>query len=83
MISRKFFVFISKQEQQTSLHIASRLGDLDGIRLVLGGGADCNLLTRDHYTPLHVAVKEGYDDVISLLFEKGAKQNIKTKVKHT
>jgi len=62
------------------MHIASRLGDLESIRLLISNGADCDLLTRDHYTPLHVAAKEGYDDVIKLLLEHGAKQNIKTKV---
>lgn len=68
------------QEQQTALHIAARLGDVEGARLLLSNGADCNLLTRDHYTPLHIAVKDGHDDVIKLLLDYGAKQSIRTKV---
>lgn len=68
------------QEQMSALHIASRSGDVEGVRLLVNCGADCNALTRDHYTPLHLAVKEGYDDVIELLLDHGAKQNLKTKV---
>lgn len=64
----------------TALHIASRTGDVEGVRLLVKCGADCNALTRDHYTPLHLAVKEGYDDVIELLLDHGAKQDLKTKV---
>ena len=69
-----------QDDQATVLHILCRIGDVDGVRLMLSNGADCNATTRDNYTPLHLAVKEGHDDVIKVLLENGAKQNIKTKV---
>ncbi|XP_073006619.1 serine/threonine-protein kinase 12-like isoform X1 [Typha latifolia] len=48
-------------------------GDLDGIRRLLGSGADVNFRDIDGRTALHVAACEGFADVVELLFEKGAK----------
>lgn len=55
------------QEQQTPLHIASRLGNVDIVMLLLQHGAfvDCN--TKDLYSALHIAAKEGQDEVINLV----------------
>ena len=51
------------KEQQTPLHIASRLGNVDIVMLLLQHGADVDATTKDMYTPLHIAAKEGQDEV--------------------
>jgi ankyrin len=53
----------SVQEQQTPLHIASRLGNVDIVMLLLQHGADVDAATKDMYSPLHIAAKEGQDEV--------------------
>lgn len=47
------------QEQQTPLHIASRLGNTDIVSLLIQHGAAVDAATKDQYTPLHIAAKEG------------------------
>ncbi len=59
------------QEQQTPLHIASRLGNVDIVMLLLQHGADVDANTKDSYTPLHIAGKEGQDEVsIGFVFQQ-------------
>ncbi len=67
------------QEQQTPLHIASRLGNVDIAMLLLQHGADVDAATKDSYTPLHIAAKEGQDEVASVLIEHGASPTATTK----
>lgn len=55
------------QEQQTPLHIASRLGNVDIVMLLLQHGAAVDSTTKDLYTALHIAAKEGQEEVRSLL----------------
>ena len=61
------FVLISKfslfQELQTPLHIASRLGNVDIVVLLLQSGAQVDATTKDLYTALHIAAKEGQEEV--------------------
>ena len=52
-----------KQEQQTPLHIASRLGNVDIVVLLLQSGAQVDAVTKDLYTALHIAAKEGQEEV--------------------
>lgn len=52
------------QEQQTPLHIASRLGNVDIVMLLLQHGAAVDTTTKDMYTALHIAAKEGQEEVI-------------------
>ena len=51
------------QEEQTSLHVASRLGNVDIVMLLLQHGAAVDATTKDLYTPLHIAAKEGQEEV--------------------
>ena len=51
------------QEQQTPLHIASRLGNVDIVMLLLQHGAAIDSTTKDLYTALHIAAKEGQEEV--------------------
>lgn len=59
--------FSCSQEQQTPLHIASRLGNVDIVMLLLQHGAVVDSTTKDLYTALHIAAKEGQEEVITLL----------------
>lgn len=52
------------REQQTPLHIASRLGNFDIVMLLLQHGAKVDNVTKDMYTALHIAAKEGQDEVL-------------------
>ena len=53
-----FIYFIFLKEQQTPLHIASRLGNVDIVVLLLQSGAQVDATTKDLYTALHIAAKE-------------------------
>lgn len=57
-------LFFFSQEQQTPLHIASRLGNVDIVMLLLQHGAEVDNTTKDMYTALHIAAKEGQEEVI-------------------
>lgn len=62
------FLFLKiTQEQQTPLHIASRLGNVDIVMLLLQHGAAVDSTTKDLYTALHIAAKEGQEEVRFLL----------------
>lgn len=58
------------REQQTALHIASRLGNVDIVMLLLQHGAQVDATTKDMYTALHIAAKEGQDEVRNLIAKK-------------
>ncbi|RZS02383.1 hypothetical protein BHM03_00032429 [Ensete ventricosum] len=47
-------------------------GDLDGIKEVLGSGADVNFRDIDGRTALHVAACQGFADIAQLLLRMGA-----------
>lgn len=51
------------REQQTPLHIASRLGNNDIVMLLIQHGAKVDAVTKDQYSALHIAAKEGQDEV--------------------
>ena len=57
------FFYIIFQELQTPLHIASRLGNVDIVVLLLQSGAQVDATTKDLYTALHIAAKEGQEEV--------------------
>ena len=59
---KRFFLFLF-QELQTPLHIASRLGNVDIVVLLLQSGAQVDATTKDLYTALHIAAKEGQEEV--------------------
>lgn len=68
------------QEQQTPLHIAARLGNVDIVGLLLQHGAAVDATTKDMYTSLHIAAKEGQEEVASVLLDHGASLTATTKV---
>lgn len=74
------FICLYFQEQQTPLHIAARLGNVDNVVLLLQHGAKPDATTKDLYTPLHIAAKEGHEEVASVLLEHDANLNLTTKV---
>ena len=76
----KYDMSFCLQEQQTPLHIAARLGNVDNVVLLLQHGASPNAVTKDQYTPLHIAAKEGHEEVASVLLEHDANLNLTTKV---
>jgi len=67
------------QDNQTALHVASRVGDVDAVELLISRGASMNAVTSDGYTPLHIAAKEGHDDVAQLLLDRGVPNTPSTK----
>jgi len=73
---------ICVQEQQSPLHVAARLGNVDNVVLLLQHGATPDCATYDLYTPLHIAAKEGHDEVAQALLDQGANQDLRTMVRH-
>ena len=68
------------QEDQTPLHIASRLGKTEIVQLLLQHMAHPDASTTNGYTPLHISAREGQVDVASVLLEAGASHSLATKV---
>lgn len=89
IISQTFLTFNKKlkclfgcrhQDEQTPLHISSRLGKQDIVHQLLANGACPDATTNSGYTPLHLAAREGHKDVASGLLDQGASLGIITKV---
>lgn len=70
----------SPQDDQTALHISSRLGKVDIVQQLLQCGASANAATTSGYTPLHLAAREGHQDVAAMLLDNGASLSSSTKV---
>lgn len=51
------------REMQTALHIASRLGNVDIVLLLVQHGAQLDALTADNYNALHIAAKQHNHEV--------------------
>lgn len=62
------------------MHIASRLGNIDIVSMLLQHGASVDTPTKDQYTALHIAAKEGKEEVAAALLENGASLAATTKV---
>lgn len=71
---------LSLQDDQTALHISSRLGKVDIVQQLLHCGASANAATTSGYTPLHLAAREGHHDVAAMLLDNGASLSSATKV---
>ena len=74
------FISSQIQEQQSPLHIAARLGNVDNVVLLLQHGALPDATTTDLYSPLHIAAKEGHEEVAQVLLDSGASIDLLTKV---
>ena len=68
------------QDDQTPLHISSRLGKPDIVLQLLASGASPDATTHSGYTPLHLAAQEGRPDMAALLISKQANVNLGNKV---
>lgn len=68
------------QEDQTPLHIASRLGKTDIVQLLLQHMAHPDAATTNGYTPLHISAREGQVETAAVLLEAGASHSLATKV---
>uniref|UniRef100_A0A3P8URX4 Ankyrin 3 n=1 Tax=Cynoglossus semilaevis TaxID=244447 RepID=A0A3P8URX4_CYNSE len=66
-------------DDQTALHIASRLGKVEIVQQLLQCGASANAATTSGYTPLHLAAREGHRDVAAMLLDNGASLSSSTK----
>uniref|UniRef100_A0A3Q3IIL4 CARD- and ANK-containing Inflammasome Adaptor Protein n=1 Tax=Monopterus albus TaxID=43700 RepID=A0A3Q3IIL4_MONAL len=62
---------LQPQEDQTPLHIASRLGKTDIVQLLLQH--------MNGYTPLHIAAKKNQTNIALALLQYGAETNVLTK----
>lgn len=72
---------MSPQEDQTPLHIASRLGKTEIVQLLLQHMAHPDAATTNGYTPLHISAREGQLETASVLMEAGASHSLATKVR--
>ncbi|MFZ1011268.1 MAG: ankyrin repeat domain-containing protein [Candidatus Sulfotelmatobacter sp.] len=69
------------EDRDLVLSIASDLGHVDVVRLLLDAGEDPNRYNpvggHSHTTPLHQAAGSGHDEVVRLLVERGARLDLK------
>lgn len=75
-----YLFFPHLQEDQTPLHIASRLGKTDIVQLLLQHMAYPDAATTNGYTPLHISAREGQVETAAVLLEAGASHSMATKV---
>ncbi|OGM41663.1 ankyrin repeat domain protein [Aspergillus bombycis] len=59
----------------TPLHLATQIGDLGMLELLLQHDAAVNAMTNGGWTPLHLAVSEGRTDIVQLLLDHNADVN--------
>ena len=71
---------LAVQEDQTPLHIASRLGKTELVQLLLQHMAHPDAATTNGYTPLHISAREGQLETAAVLLEAGASHSLATKV---
>jgi len=66
-------------KDETLLHYAAKVGNLDVMRLLLGKGIDVNVKQNDGTTPLHLASLYNIDsNVVKFLLDNGADVNAKS-----
>jgi len=75
---------VAWSQAKKDLHQAAVDGDLDGVKTLIGQGADVNAKkgTMD-YTPLHGAARNGHKEVVELLLANGADINAKERSSKT
>jgi len=60
----------------TALHLASRVGNLEIVKLLLENGANPNLVDNEGVTPLMRASIGGFDNIVKILLENRASASI-------
>lgn len=60
--------------RQTCLHLASKAGNLEAVRILIDQGCDISLLDGYGLSPVHYAVRHNRSDVIQLIFESRQEQ---------
>ena len=63
--------------RSTALHLASRGGHVDVVRVLLSQGADVNVQNKDKSTLLHLASRVDRVEVVRVLLEHGADMEAK------
>uniref|UniRef100_A0A8C5IA01 Ankyrin-2-like n=1 Tax=Gouania willdenowi TaxID=441366 RepID=A0A8C5IA01_GOUWI len=76
-LPKLFIPSLQPQEEQTPLHIASRLGKTDIVQLLLQHMAHPDASTTNGYTPLHISAREGQVETAAVLLEAGASHSVK------
>jgi ankyrin repeat protein len=61
----------------SSILIASEVGRLNIVEILLSSGANVNDIDKSGYSPLHLACEKGHVDIALLLLSRGAKVNNK------
>jgi ankyrin repeat protein len=56
-------------KHQTCLHLASKAGNLEAVRILLDKGCDISLLDVYGLSPVHYAVRKNCSDIIKLMLE--------------
>ncbi|NXU48435.1 ANK3 protein, partial [Turnix velox] len=67
------------QNDITPLHVASKRGNANMVKLLLDRGAKIDAKTRDGLTPLHCGARSGHEQVVEMLLDRGAPILSKTK----
>jgi ankyrin repeat protein len=62
-------VFRLNLKRQTCLHLASKAGNVDAVRILMEKGGDITLLDVYNLSPVHYAVFHGHSDVMQLMSE--------------
>uniref|UniRef100_A0A8C2D4H4 Ankyrin 3 n=1 Tax=Cyprinus carpio TaxID=7962 RepID=A0A8C2D4H4_CYPCA len=78
-IQYSIFVFLLWQNDITPLHVASKRGNANMVRLLLERGARIDAKTKDGLTPLHCGARSGHEQVLEMLLDRGAPILSKTK----
>ncbi|MFP3015861.1 MAG: ankyrin repeat domain-containing protein, partial [Wolbachia sp.] len=59
-------------EQDSLLHLAAMIGEVNAVRYLIGKGIDVNVRNALHHTPLHLAAGIGHENVVKVLVEEGS-----------
>ncbi|WP_162848928.1 ankyrin repeat domain-containing protein, partial [Wolbachia endosymbiont of Laodelphax striatellus] len=58
-------------EEDSLLHLAAMIGEVNAVRYLIGKGVDVNVRNALHHTPLHLAAGIGHAEVVKILIREG------------
>lgn len=58
-------------EQDSLLHLAAMIGEINAVRYLIRKGIDVNVRNALHHTPLHLAAGIGHAEVVKILIREG------------